>query len=641
MNGKKDQEPMKGAVDGEILPLLRWLEGRRDFVFLDTARPDRENRRSLLFTEPREWLVCPGRDSLEEFFAAGAARLGEGNYLAGWFAYEFGYLIEPALYSLCAGVPGPFAVLGVFGKPFVIDHGGDRCKIPASLIGGQPPGEPEAAGVGKVVPNMGREEYLRAVRRIRNYISAGDTYQVNYTLKLRFTPRGPVSSLYANLRRNQPVPYGAWIREGGRDILSFSPELFFRTVGDRITVRPMKGTMRRGASLEDDIRRRAILAADLKNRSENVMIVDLLRNDLGRLLYRTGGGRVEPGSLFDVEVYETVLQMTSTVDGFSATGATPPLRDILEALFPCGSVTGAPKIRTMEIIRELEKEPRGVYCGALGFCGPEEGVFNVPIRTVVLEGGSAEMGIGSGIVHDSGPAEEWRESLLKARFLTRPRPDFQLIETLLWHPGTGYWLLDEHMERLADSAAYFFFSFDRRRILDALTREIRGADSPRRVRLLLHRDGTITLGSAPYSGRPVVPEERPEIEDPLPVVRFSAVRTNRDNVHLYHKTTERILYDAERRKALDEGCREVLFVNRAGEVTEGSIANIFVRRGGRLLTPPVGCGLLAGTFRRYLLDRGLVEERILSRENVHGADAVYVGNSVTGLVQVRVQRNST
>ncbi|MDD3619804.1 MAG: chorismate-binding protein [Desulfobulbaceae bacterium] len=640
MDGKTDQKPMKAAADGEILPLLRWLEGRRDFVFLDTARPDRENRRSFLFTEPREWLVCPGRDSLEEFFAAAAARLGGGSYLAGWFAYEFGYLLEPALHSLCTGIPGPFAVLGVFGEPLVIDHGREGQGIQAGLTGGQPPGKPEAAGVGKAVPNTGREDYLRAVRRIRDYIGAGDTYQVNYTLKLRFTPRGAVSSLYANLRRNQPVAYGAWIREGGRDILSFSPELFFRAAGGRITVRPMKGTMRRGATLEEDMRRRGALAADLKNRSENVMIVDLLRNDLGRLLYGTGGGRVEPGSLFDVEVHETVLQMTSTVDGFSATGGMLPLRNILEALFPCGSVTGAPKIRTMEIIRELEKEPRGVYCGALGFCGPEEAVFNVPIRTVVLEGGNGEMGIGSGIVHDSGPEEEWRESLLKARFLTRPRPDFQLIETLLWHPGTGYWLLNEHMGRLADSAAYFLFPFDRRGILEALARETRGADSPRRVRLLLHRDGNVTLGSAPYSGRPVVPEDRPEVEDPLPFVRFSAVRTNRDNVHLYHKTTERSLYDVERRKALDEGCREVLFLNRAGEVTEGSIASIFVRRGGRLLTPPVGCGLLAGTFRRYLLDRGLAVERILSREDVHGADAVYIGNSVTGLVQVRVRRNS-
>jgi para-aminobenzoate synthetase / 4-amino-4-deoxychorismate lyase len=630
---------MKPISDREILPLVRWLDRRRDFVFLDNARPDDENRRSLLFTNPRQWLVCSGQDSLEEFFAATEALRRQGNFLAGWFGYEFGYLLEPSLLSLCTGCSGPFAVLGVFGEPLIIDHRHDARGLLAGLIGDQPPGEPETARVGKVVPAMGREEYLRAVRRIREYIAAGDTYQVNYTLKLKFRYRGVISSLYSSLRRNQPVAYGAWIRQGGRDVMSFSPELFFRAGRNGITVRPMKGTMRRGTTLEDDMNRRRTLSADLKNRSENVMIVDLLRNDLGRLLHGMGGGRVEPGSLFDVEVHETVLQMTSTIAGIPATGGTVPLRAILQALFPCGSVTGAPKIRTMEIIRLLEKEPRGVYCGALGFCGPDEAVFNVPIRTVVLDGGKGEMGIGSGIVHDSVPEEEWRETLLKARFLTCPRPDFQLIETLLWLPGTGYWLLDEHMERLADSAAYFLFRFDRRRILDALKKETRGSASVRRVRLLLHRDGSLTLGSGPCDGRRTVPGDRPLISDPLPVARFSSVRTNRDNIHLYHKTTERSLYAAERRKALEDGCHEVLFLNRQGEVTEGSIANIFIRLGGRLLTPPVSCGLLGGTFRRYLLDRGLAGEKILDRRDVHAAEAVYVGNSVSGLVQVKVPGN--
>jgi para-aminobenzoate synthetase / 4-amino-4-deoxychorismate lyase len=628
---------MKPVSDLEIPPLVRWLDARRDFVFLDNARPDEENRRSLLFTRPRRWLVCSGPDSLDEFFAAAEELRRRGNFLAGWFAYEFGCLLEPSLLHLCAGNPGPFAVLGVFGAPLIIDHRHDVRGFPAGLAGKQAAEEFATVRVGKVRPNMGRGEYLRAVRRIREYIAAGDTYQVNYTLKLKFQYRDPVSSLYSTLRRNQPVAYGAWIRQGSRDVMSFSPELFFRAGRNGITVRPMKGTMRRGTTLEDDMNRRRALSTDLKNRSENVMIVDLLRNDLGRLLHETGGGRVELRSLFDVEVYDTVLQMTSTIDAVPSTAAMPPLRAILQALFPCGSVTGAPKIRTMEIIRELEREPRGVYCGALGFCGPEEAVFNVPIRTVVLDGGQGEMGIGSGIVHDSVPEEEWRETLLKARFLTRPRPDFQLIETLLWLPGTGYWLLAEHMARLADSAAYFLFRFDRRRILDALEKEARGAVSASRVRLLLHRDGSITLGSGPCDGRLTVPADRPVIRDPLPAARFSPLRTNRDNVHLYHKTTERGLYVAERRKALENGCYEVLFVNRQGEATEGSISNIFVRSGGRLLTPPVRCGLLGGTFRRHLLDRGLAAERILSRSDVQAAEAVYVGNSVSGLVQVRIQ----
>lgn len=406
---------MKAAADGEILPLLRWLEGRRDFVFLDTARPDRENRRSFLFTEPREWLVCPGRDSLEEFFAAAAARLGGGSYLAGWFAYEFGYLLEPALHSLCTGIPGPFAVLGVFGEPLVIDHGREGQGIQAGLTGGQPPGKPEAAGVGKAVPNTGREDYLRAVRRIRDYIGAGDTYQVNYTLKLRFTPRGPVSSLYANLRRNQPVAYGAWIREGGRDILSFSPELFFRAAGGRITVRPMKGTMRRGATLEEDMRRRGALAADLKNRSENVMIVDLLRNDLARVCRPDS---VHVSQLCALERYRYVLHLVSAVCGTLRDDCTPI--DLIRASFPGGSVTGAPKVRAMEIIAELEPTARGPYCGSLGYLGFDGSLdLNILIRTITAGRGWWQAPVGGGIVAQSDPRSEYEETWHKAEGLIR------------------------------------------------------------------------------------------------------------------------------------------------------------------------------------------------------------------------------
>lgn len=630
------RKTMKPVSDRDLLSLLGQLDERQDFVFLDTARPGREEYRSLLFTAPRRWLVCDGPGSLDKFLGEIDLQQRQGGFLAGWFGYEFGYLLEPSLRRLCSGSAGPLAVLGVFGDPLIIDHRRGGRAAPAGAGAGPVPATPGAAAVRRAGLGMTRNEYLRAVRRIKEYILAGDTCQVNYTMKLRFEYRGPISSLYSSLRRNQPVAYGAWIRQGGCDILSFSPELFFRAGRERITVRPMKGTMRRGTTLEEDLACRRALAADLKNRSENVMIVDLLRNDLGRLLHGVGGGRVAPRSLFDVEAYETVLQMTSTVDAFPAARGMIPLREILKALFPCGSVTGAPKIRTMEIIRELEKEPRGVYCGALGFCGPDEAVFNVPIRTVVLAGGRGEMGIGSGIVHDSDPAAEWRESLLKARFLTSGRPEFQLIETLLWLPAAGYWLLEEHLRRLAGSAAYFHFFCDRREILAALHKETRKYTGPMRVRLLLHRDGKIALSAVPLEGRQTVPGEQPLEADPPPVVRFSAARTSRENIHLYHKTTERGLYVRERGKALEAGCHEVLFINRQGEVTEGSIANVFIRRGGRLLTPPVRCGLLGGTFRRFLLERGVAAEEILTREDVLAADAVYVGNSVSGLVRVQV-----
>jgi para-aminobenzoate synthetase/4-amino-4-deoxychorismate lyase len=291
----------------------------------------------------------------------------------------------------------------------------------------------------------------------------------------------------------------------------------------------------------------------------------------------------------------------------------------------------------MEIIHELEKGPRGVYCGAIGYSIPGSSVFNVPIRTVVLEGEKGEMGIGSGIVHDSDPRSEWQESLLKGRFLTDQGPEFQLIETLLWQPATGYWLLDEHLQRMADSAAYFLFDFPRQDIGAALQEQAGRFERAMRVRLLLHKGGQFSISTAALlAGLPGQPGD-PVESDPLPAVLFSLQQTDPGNVHLYHKTTDRGMYLAEREQALAKGCFEVLFTNLDGEVTEGSISNIFIREQGQLVTPPVSCGLLAGTFRRYLLEREMAVEKILSREDVFAAEAVYTGNSVRGLVRVEVQ----
>jgi len=288
----------------------------------------------------------------------------------------------------------------------------------------------------------------------------------------------------------------------------------------------------------------------------------------------------------------------------------------------------------MEIIHELEREQRGVYCGAMGFCSSGEAVFNVPIRTVVLEGERGEMGVGSGIVFDSDPEEEWQESLLKGKFLTRPLPYFQLIETLLWLPESGYWLLQEHMDRLAESAGYFLFTCETERAADLLDKEAQAFTGAARVRLLLHRDGRIEIRSSEMTmaGHPAT--DAILIQGPLPKVVFSARQTDRNNVHLYHKTTLRNLYNRERQKALAKEYSEVLFTNTEGEVTEGSITNIFIMKDGHLLTPPVDCGLLGGTFRRFLIDRGTASEQVLIRDDILQAEAVYVGNSVRGLVQV-------
>ncbi|MDW7773325.1 MAG: aminodeoxychorismate synthase component I [Desulfobulbaceae bacterium] len=626
---------MKPLSDREIAQLSSWLENRQDFVFLDTSRVTEENHRSCLFLDPVKWLICGNRDQAALFFQECRELRQQGYFLAGWFSYEFGYLLEPSLYRASEKIAGPFSVLGVFKNPIIFDHHADNSGRISGLTGAQAIRE-EKYSISDVRTNVSELEHRQALEKIKHYLAAGDTYQVNFTLKLRFGFNGSVSSCYRALRRNQSVSYGAWIRRQGKDILSFSPELFFRADTEKVTVKPMKGTMSRGRTTAEDVSRMKALRRDAKNVSENVMIVDLLRNDLGRFLHKSGGGSVRPRSLFDVEVYETLLQMTSTIDGVPAVRGNPQFDEIVEALFPCGSVTGAPKIRTMEIIHELEKEQRGVYCGAIGFCSDREAFFNVPIRTVVLEEGKGEMGIGSGIVHDSDPEAEWEECLLKGAFLTRPAPAFQLIETLLWQPGSGYWLFREHMERLLESAAYFFFTCDRQQITGRLAEEAQSFETPRRVRLLLHRDGSMAISSSPIQQAEAPAGGQNHLRGSLPLVRFSDRRTDPKNIHLYHKTTERKLYTEERHRALAQGCFEVLFCNMDGEATEGSVTNIFIREQGRLLTPPVGSGLLAGTFRRFLLEKGDAVEQRLSREDVLAAETLYVGNSVRGLVQVRL-----
>ena len=338
--------------------------------------------------------------------------------------------------------------------------------------------------------------------------------------------------------------------------------------------------------------------------------------------------------------------MTSSIRG--EVNRPVSLEEMFKALFPCGSVTGAPKIRTMEIIRELETEDRGVYTGAIGFIAPDgDAVFNVPIRTIVLQGNKAEMGIGSGIVWDSDPIGEWEECKLKARFLTTSVPEFKLVETMLWHPASGYWLLDFHLERLVESAGYFSYPLELEKVSEALhelTADF-GSTAPlksQRVRLTLSRAGEveITLSELDENSPPDVDPAaimQQKTGKDLPRVIFSSKNTDSHSVYLFHKTTLRKLYNDERVQAVDEkGYYEVLFMNDKGEVTEGSYTNIFLQREGRLITPPVSCGLLPGVLRRYLLQQyqELVVEEVLTRSDLEQAEAVYVGNSVRGLVRV-------
>jgi para-aminobenzoate synthetase/4-amino-4-deoxychorismate lyase len=351
------------------------------------------------------------------------------------------------------------------------------------------------------------------------------------------------------------------------------------------------------------------------------MIVDLLRNDLGRIC---AIGSIQVEGLFSIERYETLLQMTSTVSGTLR----PQISyyDIFRSLFPSGSVTGAPKIHTMEIIRELERTPRGAYTGAIGFISPRgTSVFNVAIRTLVIKDGHAQMGVGGGIVADSDPAEEYRECLLKAAFLTRARRDFQLIETMLWEKD--FFLLSRHLERLESSAAYFNFACDRKAILLRLHELAKSlaAEKSYRVRLLLSSDGSFTvenseLHSGQYGG----------------CVRLSLERTSSNDVFMRHKTTEREIYERQYAEARAVGLDEVIFQNERGEIAEGAISNVFIKKSGKMITPALSCGVLPGVFRRYLLETAAnAEEGIVTMEDLKAAEAVFLCNSVRGLREVK------
>jgi para-aminobenzoate synthetase/4-amino-4-deoxychorismate lyase len=641
----------KPFSDKALQALLTGISGNESFVFLESTRVTPENHLSYLFLDPIERLVCNPADDPANFFSKAQKKLKQGYFLAGYVGYEFGYILEPSLAKSFRQQSVqdknretlPLVDLGVFNKPQIYDHLNESFKGSESWSAENGPEAGTTFTIDNMRLNLEREKYLEAISRVKAYIESGDTYQVNYTLKLLFDFAGSIPEFYGSLRRNQSVSYGGLIKNGETAILTFSPELFFRKKGNIIDVRPMKGTMLRGRTNTEDRELADFLQHDIKNRSENVMIVDLLRNDLGRLS-RMGGVNVQ--SLFDVETYETLHQMTSSIKGEMDHPVS--LEKMFKALFPCGSVTGAPKIRTMEIIRELEAEDRGVYTGAIGYISPEgDAVFNVPIRTIVLQGDKGEMGIGSGIVWDSDPVGEWEESLLKGRFLTSPAPEFELIETMLWHPESGYWLLDLHLERLAESAGYFFYPYELGKIMAELHELAEGFKKKslknRRIRLTLSRTGEIEITHSELPDNFVAvtdPEVAMESENfsDLPEVVFSDKNSDSNLPHLFHKTTLRELYDDERNRAVAKGYYEVLFINEKGEVTEGSYTNIFLQKNGKLLTPPVLNGLLPGVLRNYLLQKypEFVEEASFTREEIEQAEAVYVGNSVRGLVRVKI-----
>jgi len=635
------QEPLLEDV-------LRFCSLKNQCVFLDTSLPDVENSLSLLFVKPRERLVCREGDDLELYLQKLQKQLAAGYYLAGWVGYEFGSMLEGRYLRNTSSFSKPPAILadfGVFLKPYKFDHHTGKNNFPVEVKRNTSKVS-SAYSVVNLKPNMEEDEFVENLHKIKEFIAAGDTYQVNYTMKLLFEFEGSVESLYQSLRRNQSVGYGAYIKTGDDCILSFSPELFFRKSGDEITVRPMKGTAIRGNNLDEESEHKKTLHNDPKNRAENVMIVDLLRNDLSRLLHGQEETTVKTQSLFDVESYESLLQMTSTVKGTSLKGvAHLSLGRLFHSLFPCGSITGAPKIRTMQIIEDLEKERRGVYTGAIGYLAPDgDAVFNVPIRTIRLRGTKGEMGIGAGITHGSVPIEEWHESLLKGKFLTHSQDSFQLFETILWEKGEGFYLLDLHVARLRRGATFFKFAIRAEEVKKQLQQAAEiFSEKCMRVRLVLEKDGRINISAIQceppqYIDLPKLSEieDRPIIGS----VRFAAYNEHDMVPYLNYKTSRRSDYDKEFKEVLARGDIDALFYNSKGEMTEGCISNIVIIKDGVYTTPALTCGLLAGVMRDQLLSEvassTALGEAILTREDVQRADAVFICNSVRGVVRVEV-----
>jgi len=567
-----------------------------------------------VFSQPVHAVLAWDAASVPGALAEIELALAAGEWITLAADYELGYALEPSLLARLPQTGRPLLRAWRWRRCDVLDRTATDALIDRALAALAQ--DSAQAGLGELQFGLDERAYRSALERIKQLIGAGDCYQVNYTFPLQARSYGHPLALYARLRNAQPVRHGGYLRHSDGALLSRSPELFVAREGSRLITRPMKGTAPLGEA--------HALAASIKDRAENLMIVDLIRNDLGRLAPQ-GGVRVE--RLFEIENYATLHQMTSTVVAHPVSAS---LGEIFSALFPCGSVTGAPKIRAMEIIRELETTPRGLYCGALGWFAPDSSFsLNVPIRTMELNHrGDAHMGIGSGIVADSDAAAEWAECHVKARFATELKPDFSLFETLRCEGGKHpFPLLEKHLSRLGRSARALGFSFDAgaaRVMLARIAAEL-SAELPQRMRLALSADGTLSVTHAKLDPVP-----------PHPTVRLATEALDANDYLLAHKTSRRERYDQALQQAITDGHFDVLFFNRAGELCEGARSNVFLKIGGQLLTPPLACGLLPGVMRQTLLEAGEATEALLYRHDLLRADAIYVSNALRGLLAVHL-----
>lgn len=566
----------------------------------------------LLFRGALSRITAQAANEVPRALAAIDRAVADGQFVAGAFAYELGHALEPRLAPLLRPGHGPLIDVYVHNAPEKLS-GEDVLAL-------LPEGD---ARLETMQPAITREAYADAFARVKELIAAGDIYQANLTFPLTGKVVGDKLALYRALRFGARAGYAALMQTPERTILSLSPELFLDGAGGTLKARPMKGTSRRDPDPARDSVIAAELARDEKQRAENLMIVDLLRNDLSRI---AEGGSVRVTELFSVETYPSLHTMTSCVAA-AIDPATPPSR-ILAALFPCGSVTGTPKIRAMEVIRHLEPHARAIYCGAIGAFGPDGFVkLNVAIRTLVITSdGSTTLNVGSGVVADSGETAEYDECLLKARFALYPTAPFELIETMRLSRGRGAVLLNRHLARMRQAARWFNFAFDEDAFVRALHAiKVEGPDL--RVRVALSADGTLTLTQEalpPCDWIDGLPREPGEMK-----VALAREHLNAGDPFVRWKTSRRDHYEAPLARARAQGADEVIFLNDQGEICEAARMSVFVPRDGVLLTPPLDAPCLEGVLRAELLSRGLAREAVLRPDDL--ANGFFLGNAVRGL----------
>jgi para-aminobenzoate synthetase / 4-amino-4-deoxychorismate lyase len=588
------------------------------FALLDDCDATAERRSSRLYSGFAHERVCVDARAFDATCAEIERDLREGLHAVVIADYEFGRNLQFG--AIGRGEDRAFRVL-MFRKCARLS----RTEVDAWLAA-QPCAD-HAAGVGAIAPSIARDEFDRAIAQVQDALREGESYQINFTYRLNFDVFGAPLALYRRLRERQAVRYGALIAmPDGRAIVSCSPELFIEKDGDVLRARPMKGT----APRESDP---ALLRDDPKNRAENVMIVDLLRNDMSRVAVT---GSVKVPALFSVEPYASVWQMTSTIEARVIPGAS--FGGIVRALFPCGSITGAPKYRSMQLIDEIETTPRGLYTGAIGWLDANgDFCFSVAIRTLVVEasGTHGALGIGAGIVLDSVAADEYEECLLKARFLTGADPGFELFETTFATRDEGVRHYARHVARLKSSAAYLSFAFDE----NALNERVRqtcaafGNDQPHRMRIALDKRGRLSVTSAPLAPLPA------EAVDVLLASEYGFAPQASSDALLKHKTTRRDDYDRAWKTAEAQGAFDMLFTNERGELTEGGRSSVFVKLGGKWFTPPVDAGVLPGVMRGVLLEELDARECTLDMDDLEQADELLISNALRGGIAARLVRS--